>query len=917
MSNRIADFFAEIGIKVDASKLEQLDKKIDGLERSLHNLEAVAKKRVKSVTDGFNAQSNASSKASKNEKSLQSQIRKGNQELHKRAEAWKKVSELTSKIQDKNNKAIAQSRKGGVEQAFGGADFLKNRAQRWMKNTPILIGKNPWSKEFRRSVDGLTDTPKVSYSKRQAELEAAFGKMQQVVSKNATAWNKEFKNSIGKLSPSSSTKAAYKSRQADLEAAFRNLRTSADPLKDRIRERLANRSPLIASKFNNLALSEARINREKMEASAKALADEKARSEYMRKAQQEYAREAARIERSRVRAAERALAAAKREEQHAQRIEALAKRTAAIKEAGEKRAAAIKEAAVIRAQAMERNFNRRVGRPSEGIFRSSAIGGAVGAGMSGLSSIIPGVGAGYALVQANKINQEIMGQKMALTSVTGSKEEGEAALERLKAMANEIGFSWRDTASPFARMIASGKTAGMEQGQVEQIFKSVTEYGRVMGLGSDDMKGSLRAIEQMMNKEQVMAEELKMQLGDRMPAVVGMMAEAVGNAEGRKVSAKELMKMMEEGKVSSKYLVEFAQILSKRARDGGALEEAMNSSIAQQQRFNNQFSTLIEKAGENGMESGFIRIWKALNEALGDVNESGKTLGKMFERFSYIVQGVLGGVRTLGQMFITLGDNLGFSKEAFILLGGAVGVALLPFGKFALVATAVLMVLDDLSRWAKGNDSLFKDLFEGLDPSTQDALTKLSESMKGLITNLGEVAKISFQGWKELFGWFSESGGAELVINRITHITDAISKLLEMIIKMQSGDWSGALNSANEAAFSSFKASPLGTLMEAGTQERRQALAEYANSKHQILPKILEENKDLTGEQLRERMSALAAANETKNIQFNFGDIKLELNAAPGQVDLLDVNAYQGQVAEWFKGELTKAGMEFSENRQE
>lgn len=915
MSNKIADFFAEIGIKVDATKLEQLDKKMASLEHSLHNLEVVAKKRVKSVTDGFNVQSNAATKASRNEKTLQSEIRKGNQELNKRAEAWKKVGDISAKIQEKNNKAIAAARKGGVEDAFGGKDFLKNRAQRWMKNTPVLAGKNPWNKEFKNSVNNLTPSQNVSYSKRQAELEAAFGKMQQVVSKNATAWNKEFKNAIGKLSPSNSTRAAYKSRQADLESAFKHLRTSADPLKEKIRERLSNRSPLVASKFNNLVLSEARVNREKMEASAAALKDEKARVEYMKKAQQEYAREAARIEKSRVRAAERAEAAAKREEQSARRIEAINKRTAAIKEAGERRAAAIKEAAVIKAQAMERSVSRRVGRPSEGMFRSGLVGGAVGAGMSGLAGILPGAGAGYALVQANKINQEIMGQKMALTSVTGSKEEGEAALQRLKDMANEIGFSWRDTASPFARMIASGKTAGMEQGQVEQIFKSVTEYGRVMGLGSDDMKGSLRAIEQMMNKEQVMAEELKMQLGDRMPAVVGMMAEAVGNAEGRKVSAKELMKMMEEGKVSSKYLIQFAEILSKRARDGGALEAAMNSSIAQQVRFNNQFSTLIEKAGENGMESGFIRIWKELNLALGDVNKSGETLGRMFERFSYIVQGVLGGVRVLGSTLMSLAATLGFSKEAFLLLTGAVGVALLPFGKFALIATAVLMVLDDLSRWANGNDSLFKDLFEGLDPTTQEALTKLSESMKGLLDNLVAVGKISFQGWKELFGWFSEAGGVELVINRITNMTDAISKLLEMIIKMRAGDWEGAMNSANDAAFSSFKASPLGMVMEAGTAERRAALDEYSKGGHVVLPKVLAENKDLTGEQLRERLSALAATNETKNVQFNFGDIKLDIST--NSLDPTDLASQHNQVAEWFKGEITKAGMEYSENRQE
>jgi hypothetical protein len=103
--------------------------------------------------------------------------------------------------------------------------------------------------------------------------------------------------------------------------------------------------------------------------------------------------------------------------------------------------------------------------------------------------------------------------------------------------------------------------------------------------------------------------------------------------------------------------------------------------------------------------------------------------------------------------------------------------------------------------------------------------------------------------------------------------------------------------------------------MEAGTAERRAALDEYSKGGHVVLPKVLAENKDLTGEQLRERLSALAATNETKNVQFNFGDIKLDIST--NSLDPTDLASQHNQVAEWFKGEITKAGMEYSENRQE
>jgi hypothetical protein len=42
-------------------------------------------------------------------------------------------------------------------------------------------------------------------------------------------------------------------------------------------------------------------------------------------------------------------------------------------------------------------------------------------------------------------------------------------------------------------MMASGKAVGLETGNVRNIFQGVSEYGRVMGLDSESMKGSMRA----------------------------------------------------------------------------------------------------------------------------------------------------------------------------------------------------------------------------------------------------------------------------------------------------------------------------------------------------------------------------------------------------------------------------------------
>lgn len=147
-----------------------------------------------------------------------------------------------------------------------------------------------------------------------------------------------------------------------------------------------------------------------------------------------------------------------------------------------------------------------------GIGRRAAAAGAFGAG-TGIGAaaggfgrgLIPGLGAAFAVSNLNQISQQIAGQELALTSVTGSKEAAAETKARLEKMGDEIGFDTRSVAASFTKMLASGKGGGFTQEQSEQVFKSMTEFGRVMGLDTEAMKGSLRAVEQMMNKGQIMS----------------------------------------------------------------------------------------------------------------------------------------------------------------------------------------------------------------------------------------------------------------------------------------------------------------------------------------------------------------------------------------------------------------------------
>ena len=68
----------------------------------------------------------------------------------------------------------------------------------------------------------------------------------------------------------------------------------------------------------------------------------------------------------------------------------------------------------------------------------------------------------------------------------------------------------------------------MEGENTRKIFVSLSEAGTALGLSNEDLNGSLYAISQMMSKGKVQAEELRGQLGERLPGAFNMAAEALG-----------------------------------------------------------------------------------------------------------------------------------------------------------------------------------------------------------------------------------------------------------------------------------------------------------------------------------------------------------------------------------------------------
>lgn len=182
----------------------------------------------------------------------------------------------------------------------------------------------------------------------------------------------------------------------------------------------------------------------------------------------------------------------------------------------------------------------------------------------------------------------------SLTAATGSAFNASRELIFLRQEAERIGINFEEAAQGFTRMAAAARGTALEGRGIREVFTAVAEASRVMGLSAADTGGVLRAIEQIISKGTLSAEELRQQLGDRLPGAFQIAARAMG------VTTAELSKMVEQGEVvADDFLPRFARELRKSV--SGGLEGATESPAASFERLANAMHELKSSIAESGL----------------------------------------------------------------------------------------------------------------------------------------------------------------------------------------------------------------------------------------------------------------------------------------------------------------------------
>lgn len=377
--------------------------------------------------------------------------------------------------------------------------------------------------------------------------------------------------------------------------------------------------------------------------------------------------------------------------------------------------------------------------------------------LKSFAAILATVGLVALTTKAVTAAQTMEGLELAFRAAAGSAEAGAKEFEFVRQQSERLGLELVGTAASYKGLLAATIASGKEASTARVIFKGVAEAARAMGLSNEDARGTFLAITQIMSKGKVTAEELRLQLGERFPVAVGIMAEAMG------VTTKELDKMLEQGQLTADALVPFAEKLSEKY--GSDLADAMASSRAAMNRLRNDATELADRVGKGGLLQGVTLVTNGLRD---------------------LFQQMLGtnAPEQLGQAFLKL------SKE-FVALAKEYGP-----GVLKAIMTVVDFISKNMRPAFQAAGTTVRQVWAGINAGIQQAVKIYADSIKKIVSAL--------QGLVEMAADAADTLGFDGLADKLRETSRGydplIERMEELSKKAEEGrdKWLDMLRDANE-----------------------------------------------------------------------------------------------------------------------
>ena len=162
--------------------------------------------------------------------------------------------------------------------------------------------------------------------------------------------------------------------------------------------------------------------------------------------------------------------------------------------------------------------------------------------------------------EATKFAAEVQKLEIALRNVAGP--ETPQALQSIRDVIDDFNVPIKDATNGFTALAASSSSAGFSVGETERVYRGLAAANKALGGDTQQLNGIMLAATQVFSKGKVTAEELRGQIGERLPGAFSEFAAATGR------STAQLSKALEMGEVGLDEFVKFSErLLNKYEKD--------------------------------------------------------------------------------------------------------------------------------------------------------------------------------------------------------------------------------------------------------------------------------------------------------------------------------------------------------------
>lgn len=195
------------------------------------------------------------------------------------------------------------------------------------------------------------------------------------------------------------------------------------------------------------------------------------------------------------------------------------------------------------------------------------------------------------------------------TTIEGSTSGAVSQLDYIYEISNKLGLEFQSTAEAAKGFFAAGKGSALQK-DLNGIFEGVSQAGAALSLSTEQMDGVFLALGQMISKGKVQAEELRGQLGERLPGAFNLAARAMG------VTTAQLDDMLKKGQVTAEdMLPKLAAVLKDEF--GPAAEQAAQGAQGAVNRLSTEWNLFKATVMDNGP---IITAINAITDAMGKAN---------------------------------------------------------------------------------------------------------------------------------------------------------------------------------------------------------------------------------------------------------------------------------------------------------